>query len=526
MLAAVAYSAERLLLSSDWRDAIDDVLMHLGVAAGVSRAYLIEVGTLETGFRATQLAEWCAPGVASQFENPTLRGTPLAEAGFSRWIELMSSRATVHGVISEFPEEERLELAKQDIRSIAAFPVFVDGDWWAFIGFDDCVDDREWTAFELDSLRAAAGVLGAAEQADRADARRRHAEVRYQRLVEQNPAVTYMESHDPEGGRLTFVSPQLQDLLGYAPEVPLGDRDWWWGHVHPDDRDAVQVANRTAFSRGTAVRPDVPDANGGRNVGLGAGRGSPDPGRRRPDPVLAGLPRRRDRTRRDRGAAPRGRGTVPGDGRADPGGDLHGSRRRRRRDGDGLREPADREHPRVSARTVPGAGRPVVRGHASRRPRPSPRDRRLQQLRPRAVRTRVSDASRGRSVGVGARHLDGGPGRGRGAGLLPRVPDRCELSTRCRGAPPRGGAHVPHDGRAEPGGLLHPVHRSRRSDEVAHAVRRTRRREADGRPGRSDDRRSRSVAIDGPPGRPEDGASRPTHRAIRTARTGSPSSTA
>ena len=45
--------------------------------------------------------------MTSQFENPTLRGTPLAEAGFCRWIELMSSRATVHGVISEFPEEEQ-----------------------------------------------------------------------------------------------------------------------------------------------------------------------------------------------------------------------------------------------------------------------------------------------------------------------------------------------------------------------------------------------------------------------------------
>jgi hypothetical protein len=38
MLTAVAYSAERLLLAPDWRDAIDDVLMHLGLAAGVSRA--------------------------------------------------------------------------------------------------------------------------------------------------------------------------------------------------------------------------------------------------------------------------------------------------------------------------------------------------------------------------------------------------------------------------------------------------------------------------------------------------------
>ena len=251
MLAAVAYSAERLLLAPDWRDAIDDVLMHLGVAAGVSRAYLIEVEPPETGYRATQVAEWCAPGVSSQFENPTLRGTPLAEAGFSRWIDLMPTRATVHGAVRSFPDDERLELTKQDILSIAAFPVFADGDWWSFIGFDDCVDEREWTAFELDSLRAAAGMVGAAEQSSRAERRRREAEVRYQKLIEQNPAVTYTESHDPGGGRFTFISPQLEDLLGFAPDAPLQDRGWWWRHVHPDDRDAVQLANQTSFARGT-----------------------------------------------------------------------------------------------------------------------------------------------------------------------------------------------------------------------------------------------------------------------------------
>jgi PAS domain S-box-containing protein len=251
MLAAVAYSAERLLLAPDWRDAIDDVLMHLGVAAGVSRAYLIEVEPPASEYRATQVAEWCAPGVSSQFENPTLRGTPLAEGGFSRWIDLMSTRATVHGVVRSFPDDERRELTKQDILSIAAFPVFADGEWWAFIGFDDCVDEREWTAFELDSLRAAAGMLGAAEQASRAERRRREAEVRYQKLIEQNPAVTYTESHDPEGGQFTFISPQLQDLLGFGPEAPLGERGWWWRYVHPEDRDDVHLANRTAFARGT-----------------------------------------------------------------------------------------------------------------------------------------------------------------------------------------------------------------------------------------------------------------------------------
>jgi PAS domain S-box-containing protein len=253
MLAAVAYSAERLLLAADWRDAIDDVLMRLGEAAGVSRAYLIQVDPPASGngYRATQVAEWCAPGISSQFANPTLRGASLEDAGFSRWIELMSAHQIVHGIVRELPEQEELELTKQEILSMAAFPVFVDGEWWAFVGFDDCAQEREWSAFELDSLRAAAGMLGAAEQALRAEIRRLEAEVRYQQVVEQNPAVTYTESHDPEGGRMTFVSPQFQALLGYSPELPLAERGWWWGQVHPEERDRVQLANRKAFSQGT-----------------------------------------------------------------------------------------------------------------------------------------------------------------------------------------------------------------------------------------------------------------------------------
>ncbi len=77
MLPAVAFSAERLLLAPDWAEAIDEVLMHLGIAADVSRAYLIRVDRTGQGvYTATQLAEWCAPGVTSQFDNPTLQGAP------------------------------------------------------------------------------------------------------------------------------------------------------------------------------------------------------------------------------------------------------------------------------------------------------------------------------------------------------------------------------------------------------------------------------------------------------------------
>jgi PAS domain S-box-containing protein len=251
MLAAVALSAERLLLAADWGAAIDDVLRHLGLAAEVSRAYLIRVESDGAGeYRATQHAEWCAPDVASQFGNPTLNGAGLGRSGFDRWIRLMTSQETVHGIVRDFPEEERAELIRQEIVSIASFPVFVDGAWWAFIGFDDCFRERRWSPHELDSLRAVAGMLGAAVQRQRSEGRRLEAEARYQQLVAQNPAVTYTESHHTEGGQITFISPQVEDLLGCPPERPVEDRTWWWATVHPDDVERVQRANGHAFAAG------------------------------------------------------------------------------------------------------------------------------------------------------------------------------------------------------------------------------------------------------------------------------------
>ena len=62
ILEAVAFAAERLLVATDPREAVTQVLGTLGAAADVSRAYLLE-NTLdpEHGAGFVQTAEWCAP---------------------------------------------------------------------------------------------------------------------------------------------------------------------------------------------------------------------------------------------------------------------------------------------------------------------------------------------------------------------------------------------------------------------------------------------------------------------------------
>ncbi len=79
------------------------------------------------------------------------------------------------------------------------------------------------------------------------------AEGEYQSLVERQPGVVYMAEPGPSG-RWHFVSPQLETMLGYTPEEWMADPELWARSIHPDDRDAVLVADAAAAEPGMPKR--------------------------------------------------------------------------------------------------------------------------------------------------------------------------------------------------------------------------------------------------------------------------------
>ena len=72
---------------------------------------------------------------------------------------------------------------------------------------------------------------------------RKRAETRFRTLVEQIPAVTYiqepLESDNPKA--ITYMSPQYETLLGYPPETEMLDEEYWLRRVHPEDRERVRA---------------------------------------------------------------------------------------------------------------------------------------------------------------------------------------------------------------------------------------------------------------------------------------------
>ena len=49
------------------------------------------------------------------------------------------------------------------------------------------------------------------------------AELPYRSLVERVPAIVYVDPAGPEPTSPTYVSPFIEQLLGYSPEVATGD---------------------------------------------------------------------------------------------------------------------------------------------------------------------------------------------------------------------------------------------------------------------------------------------------------------
>jgi PAS domain S-box-containing protein len=130
------------------------------------------------------------------------------------------------------------------------------------VSFDatlDLPDGTHWFQYRLfripatEGHRATFGVL-ARDVSERVVSERalRDSEERYRTLVEQLPAVTYIEvpTDDPTSSTLVYVSPQVEKILGFSPERFLDLPRFWLERVHPDDRGMVVEANARSEQTG------------------------------------------------------------------------------------------------------------------------------------------------------------------------------------------------------------------------------------------------------------------------------------
>lgn len=74
----------------------------------------------------------------------------------------------------------------------------------------------------------------------------RSTEAKYRSLVETSPVVVYLDAYD-EAGVSIYMSPQVEDLLGYPPGDWVGNPTLWGRILHPDDYERAMADQEEAL---------------------------------------------------------------------------------------------------------------------------------------------------------------------------------------------------------------------------------------------------------------------------------------
>ncbi|MFP2905077.1 PAS domain S-box protein, partial [Pyxidicoccus sp. 3LFB2] len=238
-LIALVEMQQRLLTTPDGADLYGPALAPLGPASGASRVYVFETHRGEDGaLLCSQRAEWCAPGVKPEIDNPDLQNLPM-EPLLPRWVEMLSRGEVIAGLVVDFPEGERALLDPQGVLSLVALPLRVQGVLAGFIGFDNVAEARAWDRLEVDLLSAAAGAISVTLERRESERALRERERRFRQLAENASDVLYLYRREAPRG-FAYVSRVAQAKLGFDPVAHYAEPELWYQRVHPEDRALLE----------------------------------------------------------------------------------------------------------------------------------------------------------------------------------------------------------------------------------------------------------------------------------------------
>jgi PAS domain S-box-containing protein len=173
---------------------------------------------------------------------------------------ILAYLAEVSGVV----EVEKLDLdspalgAMKDADIELVVPLVSQGELIGLLSLGPRLSQQEYSADDRRLLGDLSTQTAPAVRVARLVRQQVEAETRYRTLVEQTPAITYvqepLESSNPKA--VTYVSPQYETILGYPPESQMIDEEHWLESVHPEDRERVLAEEARTDQTGEPFRAE------------------------------------------------------------------------------------------------------------------------------------------------------------------------------------------------------------------------------------------------------------------------------
>ncbi|OQY02551.1 MAG: hypothetical protein B6I20_06795 [Bacteroidetes bacterium 4572_117] len=184
----------------------------IGKAANASRTYIFKNNvSRKDELLTSQISEYCAIGIKPEIDNPVLQALSFSN-WIPRWVNLLAKNKIVKGKIADFPRKERKLLEPQDIKAILIIPIIIDRQFWGFIGFDNCINEQEWTLTEQKYLETAAKNLEQEIKRNKTQKLLQAENQRFQTTMDAMDAIVYVA--DIETYELLYLNKLGKELTG------------------------------------------------------------------------------------------------------------------------------------------------------------------------------------------------------------------------------------------------------------------------------------------------------------------------
>ncbi|NLX09456.1 MAG: PAS domain-containing protein [Chloroflexi bacterium] len=176
LMSVIAAATNHLLAPGDFDTAIQSALAMLGKATGVDRVYVFEnYAHPKTGeVLSSQRYEWTGGNTSPQIDNPLFQDASWRALGVEHWYRRLAAGEVISAPVRDLPPSERVLFTAQDVQSMLVVPIVSGGDFWGFIGLDDCHTERNWTERETSALQTMAASIGAVIERQRVEDTLRH----------------------------------------------------------------------------------------------------------------------------------------------------------------------------------------------------------------------------------------------------------------------------------------------------------------------------------------------------------------
>ncbi len=210
-------------------EVLEQILADLGGTMEASRAYIFKHNHSNDTLKNT--LEWCADKIEPQIHN--MQEVPAGD--FSDWTNPLSEGKIVcednalnvtNPVIKEMIRE-------QDIQAILLVPLFVNGEYYGFMGFDDCVKTRNWDNEDIEMLKSISLTISNLLERRKAEESLIQERARLDNILKSNNLGTWEWNLQTDE---IIYNERWAEIVGFLPEnLELNSIDTWRQLMHPED---------------------------------------------------------------------------------------------------------------------------------------------------------------------------------------------------------------------------------------------------------------------------------------------------